>query len=163
MAAKHQAVNRAVRRGGGGLPNQDPIERFEAKTRKGKSGCIIWDGAVNSRGYGCFGFGGKGKSVLAHKFAWEHIAGRKMPKGAVLSPKCGNKLCVEPDHWFATDPVSAVLAGDSFAGVNYRKTHCKRGHVLAGDNLLTSQRNRRVCRECKKLERQRANARAACG
>lgn len=54
-----------------------------------------------------------------------------------------------------TDPVSAVLAGDSFAGLNARKTHCKQGHELAGENLLTSQRNRRACRQCHNLNAQR--------
>ena len=39
----------------------------------------------------------KGKSIQAHRFAWERVNG-PIPKGKLLHHKCSNKLCVNPEH-----------------------------------------------------------------
>jgi hypothetical protein len=42
-----------------------------------------------------------------------------------------------------------VLRGDSPNAVNARKTHCKRGHPLFGDNLYTRKdKPGRQCKQC---------------
>lgn len=41
-----------------------------------------------------------------------------------------------------------------------RKTHCQRGHELAGDNLLIRGRGNRACRTCKKASDQRCGAKS---
>lgn len=47
--------------------------------------------------------------------------------------------------------------GVGYGGVNRAKTHCKRGHLLAGDNLLPSavEKGKRTCRLCVNLRRTR--------
>ena len=45
--------------------------------------------------------------------------------------------------------------------VGLRKTHCKRGHELAGDNLRLAPDGERVCRACERLRIARFKARAS--
>jgi HNH endonuclease len=139
------------RKGGGGIPGRDPIDRFfEKYTEDKKTGCWLWTGALNSRGYGCFGWGGKGKSMLAHRWAWIHLAGKKIPAGKVVShtDKCGKHHCVNPDHMLLKDPEKAKRSGDSPVAANAQATHCAYGHPFSGDNLRTRADGRRICRTC---------------
>ena len=48
-----------------------------------------------------------------------------------------------------------TLRGTSFAAINARKTHCKNGHELSGDNLKLSANGWRSCRSCKRAIDQR--------
>jgi len=78
-------------------------ERFWKKVSKDKSGCWLWVAALNSRGYGLFGFGGSGKTVLAHRWIFFRRAPGKPSKGQkrkMVLHSCGMKLCVNPKHLF---------------------------------------------------------------
>jgi hypothetical protein len=139
------------RRGGGGIPGRDPVERFQEKYRENpRTGCWEWQGALQSRGYGCFAWGGKGKSMLAHRWAWLFLAEKKIPEGKVLShkPECGNHACVNPDHMLVNDPPKAKRVGNSPIAANAQATHCAYGHPFSGDNLRMRADGRRICVKC---------------
>lgn len=72
-----------------------PEQRFFAKIEKQSNGCWIWQSTVNPYGYGGFWF--EGKSVFAHRWAYERIHG-SVPKGLVLRHSCDTPSCVNPDH-----------------------------------------------------------------
>jgi hypothetical protein len=80
---------------GGGL-RAPPAERFARLHATGPA-CWLWQGCTTSRGYGCFAFGGKGKTVLAHRFAYESAKG-PIPPGLTVDHLCENRLCVNPAH-----------------------------------------------------------------
>lgn len=150
------------KKSGGGIPGRNPVERFREKYRiavKTKSttlgACHIWVGAINSRGYGCFAWGGSGKSMLAHRWAWIHMAKRQIPPGKVLShhPHCGNHACVNVDHLFVNDPQRAKRIGASPIARNAQATHCAQGHAFAGDNLRMRTDGRRICIVCQAKRR----------
>lgn len=61
------------------------------------SECILWDKAVSSTGYGQSWR--NGKSVAAHRLAYEDAAGA-IPLGMMVLHKCDVKLCVNPDHLY---------------------------------------------------------------
>ncbi len=156
------------RKGGGGLAGRDPIDRFEEKyVEDKKTGCWLWQGALNSRGFGCFGWGGKGKSMLAHRWAWIYIAEKTIPDGRVLShtEECGNHHCVNPDHMFVNDPELAKRTGDSPIAANAQATHCAEGHPLSGDNLRlrgddgNDGHGRRICITCENRRQREHDAR----
>jgi len=55
------------------------------------NGCILFTGAVNSKGYGCVGEG------LVHRLAWIAFHG-PIPPGSELHHRCKAKLCFNVDH-----------------------------------------------------------------
>lgn len=59
--------------------------------------CWLWKGSRSTQGYGqmCV----NKKQVLAHQIGWQ-LMGNSVCRGKThLRNKCGNKLCVNPDHW----------------------------------------------------------------
>lgn len=72
---------------------QPPEERFWSKVTK-TAGCWLFD-KPGTDGYGKFWV--NGRSVHAHRFAWELVNG-PMPPEMVARHTCDNPLCVRPDH-----------------------------------------------------------------
>ncbi len=105
------------------------------------TGCWIWQGYLDSQGYGRFQM--DGTSWPAHRASYTLHKG-PIPDGLTLDHLCRVRACVDPDH---LEPVtlrenqlrSPLLFGN--------KTHCVHGHPLSGKNLYR-RGNRRHCRTC---------------
>lgn len=67
-------------------------DRFQ---RNELTGCLIWTGATNGRGYGAVSIDGRGH--LAHRLAYVLTKG-PIPRGFVLDHLCQRPMCVNPDH-----------------------------------------------------------------
>ena len=79
-------------------------ERFWAKVgiSDDPNACWPWLGKTKkAAGYGSCYYGGR--SVSAHRLAWELANGRPIPEGLTIDHKCRNKSCCNPDH---LEPVS---------------------------------------------------------
>ena len=84
------------------------VARFESKISPDHStGCLLWTGSRNSRGYGVFkvptGRRG-GRNIKAYRFAWE-LAKGPIPEGegyhgACVLHRCDNPACVNVAHLF---------------------------------------------------------------
>lgn len=119
------------------------------------SGCWLWTGSADQKGYGRIGMGSKRdgtrKPRCAHRVAYAALVG-PIPPGLMLDHLCRQPGCVNPAH---LEPVTnAVNVARGVAGVNQlAKTHCPRGHEYSGDNLVMQRnavgRGARVCRVCK--------------
>ena len=57
--------------------------------------CIIWQGAVNNKGYGKLKE--RGIDWLAHRWAYTQAYG-PIPTGKILRHTCDNRRCIEPTH-----------------------------------------------------------------
>ena len=78
---------------------QSLADRFEAKVERIPfMGCWAWIGAINHRGYGIIGKGGKGQgNERAHRTAYRLYRG-EIPEDKIILHKCGNSNCVNPWH-----------------------------------------------------------------
>lgn len=88
------------------ISQKSDIDRFLEKIDFNSSphGCWLWT-AGSQYGYGIFFF--KGKSVKAHRFAWEHWNQKPIPEGFCIDHFIMNKFitrsfcstrCVNPSH-----------------------------------------------------------------
>lgn len=73
-------------------------QRFAAKV-EADGGCLIWTGALDPRGYGRFGLGGR-RTVFAHRYALERSLGRPIADGMLACHTCDRPSCVNPDHLY---------------------------------------------------------------
>ena len=133
-------------------------ERFwEQIDRNDPNGCWIWTGSHTAAGYGRFllprdhwGDMKNWHGVYAHRFMWEWENG-PISEGLQIDHLCKNHPCVNPDHMEVVTLLENIRRGDSPQAINARKTHCKRGHPLSGDNLYTKPTSKgRECRACRK-------------
>lgn len=127
-------------------------ERFWAKVEfRGDDECWEWLAGRFAGGYGQFSV--DGSSRFAHRVSYEFLVG-PIPQGLELDHLCRNTWCVNPAHLEPVTPRENKRRGFSNAALNARKTHCKRGHLLEGDNLKPDKRlGRRICRECANMHR----------
>lgn len=76
----------------------DKIERFLSRFDK-SSGCWVWTGSTNNKGYGDCNLRGPFKSRLAHRVMYEIIFG-PIPEGLHVCHRCDNPPCANPEHLF---------------------------------------------------------------
>jgi len=108
-----------------------------------KSGCWVWAGAVQSRGYGCV-TDGHGGSMLAHRASWELHNGT-IPDGLTVDHRCQRKLCINPAHLDLVSHAVNAARGDGSSPL-----YCVNGHPLFGTLGEWTRRKdgRRRCRLC---------------
>lgn len=79
--------------------NQTVIDRFFSYTiGEPNSGCLLWTGGVDKKGYGRF----RARVTLqrlAHRFSWEFAHG-PIPNDMGVLHKCDTPACVRADHLF---------------------------------------------------------------
>lgn len=84
-------------------PYRPARERFEGFVFPDpNSGCFLWAGATDRKGYGRFQTGRDGgawKTVFAHRYGYE-LAKGPIPEGMNLLHKCDTPSCVNPDHLY---------------------------------------------------------------
>lgn len=72
------------------------VERFWAKVKKNPStGCLEWQGAIQTRGYGSFKC--DGVAQLAHRIAWRLEHG-EISDDLLILHSCDNRRCVNTEH-----------------------------------------------------------------
>ena len=130
------------------------MERFWRKVDK-SGDCWVWRGPLNAYGYGNFHI--EGKTHQSHRLSYESLRG-PIPDGFEIDHLCRNRRCINPDHLEPVTPYVNNMRSFSFAAVNARKTHCPKGHPLDGDNLYRHPNGGRMCRTCRRDQRQKWNA-----
>lgn len=132
-------------------------EIFWSRVAKGgPEDCWEWRAGVQTDGYGCFTFKPlRIKNVLAHRWAYVTLVGL-IPRRHELDHLCRNRRCVNPKHLQPVTKRENILRGVGTGARFARRTHCDRGHELAGDNLVVRTDGGRRCRECRKVRRRKA-------
>lgn len=113
------------------------------------SGCWIWIGFTNQRGYGRYRI--NGRTWVAHRLFYTMYK-NEIPDNLVIDHLCKVRNCVNPEHLEAVTQQENVSRGDS--GRYFKsKTHCPKGHEYDEKNTRLYN-GRRYCRICDK-ERKR--------
>lgn len=122
-------------------------------TDTGHGGCWLWRGSKTRGGYGNISLR-RGKNAYTHRVVYEALKG-EIPEGYSIDHVCMVRACVNPAHLEAVPLRVNILRGNGRAGLNVRKTHCLKGHELAGKNLgiqwSKAGRPGRYCRECMRV------------
>ena len=127
------------------------VARMLRRTVRTESGCWIFQGATNSRGYGIVCSGRKGKSVLTHRLVVIARDG-EIPNGMTVDHQCHDshvcrdvascvhRRCVNPEHL-------AVMTAAENTGRRWESGLCAKGHPLTRRTKGT--RRQRECLVCK--------------
>lgn len=112
--------------------------------------CWEWIGDKNEKGYGRF------NNKKAHRLMYE-MTYSLFPSNLHVLHKCDNPSCVNPEHLFlgthSDNMRDKVSKGRDH---NKTKTHCRHGHIFAGENLHMKSDGSRRCMTCER-EWQRRN------
>lgn len=116
-----------------------------------ETGCWVWTGRKDIGGYGDVSYNGRYRKT--HKIVYEHFVG-DVPEGVDLHHQCDTPACCNFEHLSPLTRREHIAISNGPAGINARKTHCKRGHEFTEENTVT-ERHGRSCRACKKLQNAR--------
>lgn len=122
-------------------------KRFWLKTRwNPTTGCLEWTAGKSHFGYGKYHI--KRVGFATHRIAWV-LAHGPIPDGLCVCHRCDNPPCLNEDHLFlgtmADNHADMRAKG---RGKGQGVTHCPKGHLLAGDNLMKAGRRKTLCRAC---------------
>jgi hypothetical protein len=129
---------------------------FDARVRPyvlaNANGCWLWQRYRSRKGYGQVWLPGRRGMQFTHRVVYEHLVG-PIPDGLQIDHLCRVRACCRPDH---LEPVTSginTLRGATVNAENASRTHCPRGHELAGENLDPSdlRRGYRACATCMRL------------
>lgn len=106
--------------------------------------CWIWQGAVDSRGYGQLK--SNGKTWRAHRFFYVELVD-DIPPGYQIDHLCRNRLCVSPAHLEAVTQYENMRRSRVWE-LNKGRSHCPNGHEYTPENIANTKRL--TCLQCKR-------------
>lgn len=119
-------------------------------TPEPNSGCWLWTGWCNAKGYGTMTFdgpNGRQTGSSAHRVAYRVWKG-EIPAGHVVDHLCRVRCCINPDHLEAVTPAENWWRGQAPSAIKARLTNCANGHPLSGENLTVLKNGGRLCKAC---------------
>lgn len=128
--------------------NAASIARFWSHVDKGEpTACWLWKLSVTLKRGGYGQFRCEGKTLRAHKVAYELAVG-PVPDGLVLDHICRNPRCVNPAHLDPVPHAENTRRGMAPSAVSKRTNRCARGHGFTAASTYIRPSGKRECRVC---------------
>ena len=121
------------------------VPKILSKIEITKTGCWEWLKCLSKAGYGQIRTNGKVQYV--HRIMFEAYHGMICPD-MEIDHLCRNRKCCNPLHLEQVTRRTNQLRGMSPAGIQSRRTHCKRGHEKIPENMWYRKNGKRCCRLC---------------
>lgn len=123
------------------------IKRILNRIAINESGCWIWQGTKNGKGYGLTNY--RNGSSHVHRLLYKLLNNVELSEEQFVLHKCDNPPCCNPAHLFLGNN-DINMADKTAKGRHHelRVTHCPRGHAYAGDNLRINPNGSRACKTC---------------
>ena len=114
------------------------------------SGCWIWTGATNDRGYGVINE--NGRQTYTHIVSYRSVHG-EIPVGLVVDHLCRVRCCCNPSHLEMVSQSENLARGVHPNFITKTTAVCKRGHPMKGKNRMVNTDGGVRCRACYRLRK----------
>ena len=126
-------------------------KRFESKYEVDESGCWLWQGCLNGKGYGRFYY--SGTQYMSHRVAYTIQKG-PITDGLFIDHLCRTRNCANAEHMELVTNRENTVRGINFIAGQVRQTQCIRGHEFTPENTYVDPgRQSRSCRTCRTARR----------
>lgn len=133
-----------------GRPRRSHVVKFMEKVSIQPGGCWIWQGYIQSNGYG---FYRHEETSWAHRASYLILRG-PIPEGLTIDHLCRVKACVNPDHLEAVTNQVNVQRAKPW-------TKCATYHPTEPSRWSNRGDGRRLCLECGRVREQQRRDRQA--
>jgi hypothetical protein len=130
------------------------LERLRSKSITSDTGCFLYQGFTNYKGYGQVFF--QGKKYILHRLVYSLVKG-EIPTKHHVCHSCDVRNCWNPDHlWTGTNQENMIDCSRKGRADRQWMTHCYRGHEFNGENtrfVNVGLTTRRACKLCERIYR----------
>lgn len=128
------------------------VRRIKSRVKVSATGCWIWAGTKNGKGYGLAGY--RTWSTSIHRTMYKIIHGVTLTTQQFVCHRCDTPPCCNPDHLFLGN--NDINTADRTAKRRHhelRVTHCPRGHAYDEKNTyIWKGNNSRHCKICARIK-----------
>lgn len=133
------------------------LDRLLRRMEVCPSGCWLWTGSCNNKGYGTIRF--EGVTYTVHKIAWELLVGELPLEIRLDHVECLIKNCFNPDHLEPVDDKTNNRRNQGWTETTSGVWLCQNLHPVEGHNAMRYYKNRVQCRTCHNDRRRAAHNR----